>query len=133
MTSRTRLSSKQREQLYRSEIEKARAAGLGDFPICRLCSFSILPGRRWNQNHESAKPRWLGGTIDGISHEKCNFDHNYKIDTPLWAKNERIRKRHLDLKRSRTPLPGGRDDQIKKTMRGEVVDRRTGKPWGGWK
>lgn len=133
MTFRKRLSTKQREALYQSEAEKARIAGLGDFPVCAICKFPILPGRRWHVSHEQHKPHWLGGEVAGISHEKCNLDWNHTHDTPKWAKNERIRKRHLDLNRPRTPLPGGRHDQIKKTMRGEVVDRRTGQRWGGWK
>jgi hypothetical protein len=90
---RHRLTGKQREALYASEAEKAREAGNGDFPICALCHFPILPGREWNENHQGHKPRWLGGTVDGIS----------------------------------------RDDAIKKTMRGEVVDRATGEPWKGWR
>lgn len=130
---RKRLSSKQREDLYRLEVAKSRAAGLGDFPVCALCGFPILPGRKWHESHQAHKPAWLGGAPDGIAHQKCNELHNHRHDTPLWAKSERIRKNHLDIPRSRTPLPGGRDDQIKKTMGGEVVDRRTGQRWGGWK
>lgn len=123
---RRRLTSKQREALWQSEAEKACAAGLGEFPMCNICGFAILPAREWDESHDPTKPRWLGGKVTGIAHKKCNRDHNAQIDTPSFAKNERIRKRHLDFTRSRTPMAGGRDDTLKKTMRGEVVSRATG-------
>lgn len=122
--------TKQREALYKRECEKSRAAGLGDYPICRLCPLPILPGQLWDESHDKHKPRWLGGAIDGIAHRRCNRIHNNMHDTPLYAKSERQRKGFLDLKRSSTPLPGGREDRIKKTMSGRVVDRSTGQPWG---
>ncbi len=120
------LTSKQREQLYESEAEVASAAGRGEFPICRLCDLAILPGQSWDTNHEGHKPKWLGGKIDGISHRRCNALNARAYATPLYAKSERIRKRHLDFTRSRSPMPGGRDDSIKKTMSGKVVSRSDG-------
>jgi hypothetical protein len=125
MTFRRRLSSKQREQLYQAEAEKAREAGRGEFPICRLCNMPIIAGSLWDANHEANKPHWLGGEIDGISHKRCNRLHNNQVDTPLFAKSERVRKKHLDFTRSRSPMRGGRNDTIRKTMRGEVVPRLT--------
>lgn len=121
--SRDRLTAREREALYHDECHKALSEGRGEYPICRLCDLAVLPGQMWHANHQAHKPRWLGGAIDGISHARCNLRHNNQIDTPLFAKNERIRKRHLDLKRSRTPLPGGRDDRLKKRMDGTVVER----------
>lgn len=118
-----RSRTKQREALYASECEKARAAGLGDYPICRLCPLPVLSGQMWDESHDKHKPRWLGGAIDGIAHRRCNRIHNNTHDTPLFAKSERQRKRHLDFKRSAVPLPGGRDDVLKKKMSGEVVRR----------
>lgn len=128
MTFRRRLTGKQREALHESEAEKAREAGRGEHPICKLCDLPIEPGREWDENHQAHKPRWLGGAVDGISHRYCNRRHNNRHDTPLFAKSERIRKRFLDFKRSRTPMPGGRDDRIKKTFDGTVVVRATGEP-----
>src|SRR5438045_4179199 len=127
---RHRLTTKQREKLYESEAEKAREAGRGEFPICRLCDLPIIGGSLWDENHEGHKPKWLGGKVDGISHRRCNRINNQTYATPLFAKSERIRKRFMDFTRSRSPMPGGRDDSIKKTMNGKVVDRATGQPWG---
>lgn len=126
---RHRLNASEREQLWKSEADKARAEGRGDHPICKLCNFTILPGSEWHANHQSHKPRWMGGEIDGISHAKCNRRHNNQHDTPLFAKNERVRKRFMNFRSPDNPLPGGRDDPRKKTMRGKVVDRATGQPW----
>jgi hypothetical protein len=123
MTFRRRLTTKQRKALYDSEVEKARAADRGDYPICRLCDLPIMPGSFWNENHEGHKPLWLGGKVDGISHARCNRINNQTYATPLFAKSERVIKKHLDITRSRSPVPGGRDDTIKRTMSGQVVPR----------
>lgn len=128
MTFRRRLTTRQREQLYESEAEKAREAGRGDYPLCNICSFPILRGREWDQSHDPTKGRWLGGLVTGIAHRKCNRNHGAQIENPKFAKSERIRKRHMDFTRSRSPMQGGRDDTIKKTFRGEVVLRSTGEP-----
>lgn len=123
---RRRLTSKQREQLYESEAQKAREAERGEFPICRLCDQPVTRGSLWDENHSAHKPHWLGGEPDGLSHRRCNRLHNNKFDTPLFAKSERQRKRHLDFTRSRNPVPGGRADSIGKKMSGEVFRRDGG-------
>lgn len=120
---RDRLSAREREELWNAEAEKARASKRGDLPICKLCDLPVIPGSQWHANHEAHKPRWLGGVIDGISHARCNRLHNNTHDTPMFAKNERMRKRHLDFTRSDNPLPGGRDDRLKKKITGDVVRR----------
>jgi hypothetical protein len=77
----------------------------------------------WDESHEKLKPRWLGGTIDGIAHRRCNRIWNNRHDTPLYAKSERQRKGFLDLRRSSNPIPGGCEDRIKKKLNGDVVVR----------
>lgn len=119
-----RSRTKQREALYADECHKALASGRGEYPICRLCDQPIAPGSLWDINHEAHMPKWLGGAVDGISHRRCNRIHNNEVDTPLFAKNERVRRKHLDLPRSATPVPGGRGDRLKKKMNGDVVERR---------
>lgn len=126
MTFRRRLSTKQREALWQSEADKAEAAGLGVLPICNICRMPIVHGTLWDESHDPFKPLWLGGSVTGIAHRRCNRLHNNAHDTPAFAKSERVRKRFMDFTRARSPLPGGRDDDLKKTMRGEVVRRATG-------
>jgi hypothetical protein len=120
---RPRLSAKAREELWNTEAKKAREAERGDFPICVHCGLPIMPGSLWDACHQPHKARWLGGTIAGCGHARCNRDHGHKVDTPAFAKNERIRKRFMDFKRPATPLPGGRDDKLKKCIDGRVVLR----------
>jgi hypothetical protein len=54
-------------------------------------------------------------------------------DLPIIADTTRMQDRHYGIGgdgRGRNPLPGGRRDSRKRTMSGEVVDRRTGERWG---
>lgn len=129
MTFRRRLSPKQRKALYESERDKAIEAGRGTFPICNLCTLSIIGGQRWHQSHNPYLPRALGGFVDGIAHERCNLRHAHTHDVPLIAKSKRIREKFLDQRRTQTPLPGGRDDRLKRTMKGKTVLRESGEPW----
>lgn len=89
-----------------------------------------FPGQKWDESHEKRKPRWLGGKIEGLAHTRCNRLWNNQHDTPRFHKSNRQRQKHIGAFRSRTPLPGGRDDPRRKTMRGEVVSRATGERWG---
>ena len=115
--------TKQREALYADECHKALKSGRGEHPICKLCDRPITPGALWDINHQSHKPKWLGGAVDGISHRRCNRRHNNKVDTPLFAKNERMRRKHLDLPRTANPIAGGREDRLRKKLNGDVVAR----------
>lgn len=130
MTFRKRLSSKQREELYDAEIAKAQAADRGDLPICNICDLPVNGATQaWDESHQKHKPRWLGGSVDGISHRKCNRDWNNRHDTPLFAKSNRQRQRYIGAKRTSSAMSGGRDDNLKKRMDGSVVLRSTGEPW----
>lgn len=124
---RRRLTSKQREALYNSEAEKAREAGRGEFPICNICDTAIIGGSLWDESHDRHAPHWLtGASAEACAHRRCNRIHGQRHDVSLYAKSERTLKKFLDLKRSRTPMAGGRDDSIRKKMNGEVVLRATG-------
>lgn len=128
MNTRRRLTANQREQLYESEAAKSIAAARGEFPLCNICNLPVTPGQTWDESHQKHKPRWLGGEVEGIAHTKCNRSWNNQHDTPLYAKNERVRKRFLDIKRSRQSLIGSRDSNIKIRMNGPPVFRDSGRP-----
>ncbi len=120
----TRLSSTKREQLYDAESLKAREEGKGDLPICNICGLPIDGVRSaWDESHDPSIPRWLGGAVTGIAHRRCNRKHNNDHDTPLYAKSGRQRRMNIGAKRSQFPLPGGRDDRLRKKITGEVVER----------
>lgn len=124
---RRHLSAKQREQLYADECTKAKEAGRGEFPICHHCDLPIIPGQMWDAAHDKHKPNWLGGEIAGCAHSRCNRSHNNKVDTPKFAKAERVRKNFLDLKRSNSrPIVGSKRSNIKIPFHGRPIDRRTG-------
>jgi hypothetical protein len=130
---RSHLTNRQREELWDSECAKATAQGRGEHPICNLCNEPVtVPGDRWHESHNPYLPRAIGGSSDGIAHERCNLHHGHKIATPQVAKAKRVRQKFIGAFRSSRPLPGGRDDPRKKTMDG-LVDRATGEPWRGWR
>lgn len=132
MTFRKRLTSKQREDLYDAEAEKARESGRGELPICNICDCPIDGRReRWNESHDPTKPRFLGGEVTGIAHQVCNFLHNNQHDTPLYAKSARQRQKFIGANiSSGHQLPGGRSSPFKLKIGGRYpVDRVTGEPW----
>lgn len=123
---RRRLNSGQRQELYDAESQKARAKGRGLCPLCAICDLPILPGQLWHDNHDKYLPHALGGEVDGISHARCNRQHNNQIATPQVAKFKRIVRKHLDIHRSSQPMPGGKDDRLKKSFTKGTVLRVTG-------
>lgn len=124
----TRLSSSAREKLYDAEAAKAKAAGLGEHPICNICQTPIDGRRdRWHESHDPSIPKHMGGEVTGIAHERCNFQHNNEHDTPLYWKNRRVRQRHIGAKvASGKPFQGNRGSYLKKKLNGSVVIRATG-------
>lgn len=123
-----RLTTRQRRILYEDAVKAARESGR-EHPACNLCPHPILPGQLWEDSHLPV-PAALGGTARGIAHKRCNRIHGATVVVPMVAKVKRTSDKFLDIKRSRNPLPGGRDDPRKRTMGGAVVDRATGERWG---
>jgi hypothetical protein len=124
----SRLSSSAREKLYDAEAAKAKAAGLGELPICNICTTPVDGRRqRWHESHDPLIPKHMNGEVTGIAHEGCNLKHNNEHDTPLYWKNRRVRQRFIGAKvASGRPLPGGRRSFLKKKVNGQVVIRATG-------
>lgn len=123
---RRRRSAKQREELWRAEAVKAQTAGRGDYPICNLCDFPVLPARLWDESHDPAMPHAWGGTETGIAHRKCNRRHGAQVVVPMLAKAKRQWRINVGITEpgiGPNPLPGGRDDRLKRKVSGEVVAR----------
>lgn len=125
---RHRLTTKERRALYFSAVEEATKLGR-EHPACNLCPHPIKPGDSWDVSHEGA-PAALNGTRVGLAHRRCNRIHGATVVTPMVAKAKRTGDKFLDIKRSRHPLPGGRDDRVKRTISGMLIDRATGERWG---
>lgn len=127
------LSSRDREKLYDAEAAKAKAAGLGNLPICNICQTPIDGTRqRWHESHDPKIPKHLGGDVTGIAHEACNLRHNNEHDTPLYWKTRRVRQRHIGAKVPQgRPMLGTKASGVKRPFRrGPPIDRETGEPWG---
>ncbi|CAB4122649.1 HNHc domain containing protein [uncultured Caudovirales phage] len=58
----------------------------------------------------------------GPAHQTCAIEKT-KVDHSIGAKLKRVRQRHLGIKTTRSPLPGGRGSKWKKRMDGSVVRR----------
>ncbi|MBN8955251.1 MAG: hypothetical protein J0H17_01415 [Rhizobiales bacterium] len=114
---RKRLSSSAREALYDA------CRGGKEFPDCNICGQPIGKGQRWHESHDPLLPHALGGAVTGIAHARCNLDHAYEVDIPLVAKVKRQRQKDIGAFRTSRPLPGGRDDRLKKKINGRVEER----------
>lgn len=128
---RSRLSNRQREDLWDSECVKATQAKRGEYPICNICDTPIIPpADRWHESHDPYLPRALGGAVTGIAHDRCNLDHANIHDKPLIAKADRIRQKFIGAFRSSSPpIVGSKRSGIALPFRGGPIDRRTGQPW----
>ncbi len=93
--------------------------------VCHLCSLKVHPGEEWDVSHEI--PLEAGGKDDDsnwyVAHRKCHRSHTARVDAPLIAKVKRIHQRHIGAKKTRNPLPGGRNSPFKRKMDGTVVRR----------
>jgi len=90
---------------------------------CYLSGVKIMPGDKWECEHKLALA--LGG-----QHRESNLapalvaPHKIKTkaDRRMKAKNDRVRKRHLGIRKP-SRFPGSRDSAWKKKIDGTVVRR----------
>lgn len=88
------------------------------------CGCEIGPGVNWVVDHVIA-------LINGGENRESNLQplltehHKPKTrnDVRTKAKIARVKSKHLGLRRSSRPMPGGRDSPWKKTFSGKVVRR----------
>lgn len=79
--------------------------------VCCLCHQPIQAerGERWIVEH--IKPLWLGGADDstnmGPAHERCAINKTAN-EAPVKAKSDRVRAKHLGIKKPRRSIPGRR-------------------------
>ena len=93
--------------------------------VCHLCQMKVIAGEDWDVSHDI--PLAAGGKDDGsnwlVAHRKCHRVHTSKVDAPMIAKVNRIRKKHIGAKQSRSPMPFGRGSKFKRKMDGTIVRR----------
>lgn len=93
---------------------------------CCLCNLPIRAERGERFIVEHIKPLWLGGADDlsnmAPAHERCAIAKTTR-EAPIKAKSDRVRARHLGIKKSGRPMPGSRASGFKKRMDGRVERR----------
>lgn len=119
--------SRHREKLWIQDVFKARMAGRGDLPICPHCDLPVTADQAWDEAHVGT-PRCFGGKMTGVGHRRCNQLDNNQVVTPLAAKANEVRKRHLGITGpglGKSPMRCGRRSTEKKTFNGGVQPRLT--------
>jgi hypothetical protein len=85
----------------------------------------VVPGEDWDVSHDI--PLEAGGKDDAtnwfVAHRKCHRVHTSSVDMPMIAKVKRIHQKHVGAKKSRSPMPLGRDSKFKRKMDGTIVRR----------
>lgn len=91
--------------------------------VCHLSGRKIMPGEAWDLDH-------IVALVNGGSHCESNLapalrsEHRKKTasDVKQKAKNDRVRKKHLGIKK-RSSFACSRDSRWKKLIDGTVVPR----------
>lgn len=96
--------------------------------MCAICGGKIDGVReRWVLEH--LVPLSLGGADDESNmapvHEGCAMAKTFgkSGDIAKAAKAKRVKSKHLGIKKSKNPLPGGKGSKLKKKIDGSVVPR----------
>lgn len=96
--------------------------------MCAICGGKIDGVReRWVLEH--LVPLSLGGADDESNmapvHEGCAMAKTFgkSGDIAKAAKAKRVKSKHLGIKKSKNPLPGGKGSKWKKKISGGVVQR----------
>jgi 5-methylcytosine-specific restriction endonuclease McrA len=98
------MKRKRRTGLQRTKIFDAHGG------ICCLCEFKIdAPKQKWILEHK--KPLWLGGADDESNLAPAHYDcaiEKTRAEAPVKAKSDRIRARHIGIRKRRRTIPGRR-------------------------
>lgn len=118
-----------REALWQREELHGYKQGRGAKVFCNICDKEVVKFvDDFDESHDPAQPRVFGGKSVGIAHSLCNRLHGAQVVRPQVAKCDRIRKRHLGIKKpgmGRHPLAAGVLTKITRTMRGRVKPRQS--------
>ena len=91
--------------------------------LCMMCNTRLMPGKFI---YEHVRALELGGTdTDDNIRLTCLScaGQKTKKDHAMAAKAKRVKAKHLGLKKTRNPLPGGKRSKFKRKMDGTVVLR----------
>lgn len=118
--------SRQREQVWQLECLAAHKAERGQYPICVHCDLPVTPDQAWDRAHVTV-PAALGGKQVGVGHRKCNQLDNNQVVTPMVAKAEAVRKKHVGITGpglGNHPMRCGRRSRERKTFGHGVQTRQ---------
>lgn len=91
---------------------------------CEKCPTILRPGKF---QYDHVIPQEFGGesTLDNcqVLCSACHSEKTFKQDIPAIAKSNRVRAKHLGLKKSSRPMAGSRNSPWKRKMSGEIVRR----------
>ncbi|MFD2248891.1 5-methylcytosine-specific restriction endonuclease McrA [Pseudochelatococcus lubricantis] len=101
--------------------------------ICYRTGRKIRAGDKWQVDH-------IVAIINGGENRESNLapilDDAHKAktaeDVKIKAKTARLKKAHLGI-REPSRMPGSKNSKIKRKLSGQVVDRATGEPIGGFR
>lgn len=122
-----RPSATARAKLWKREALNAYLDGRGRLPICPHCDLAVMVGQAWDRCHVGA-PAWSGGKRLQVGHRLCNQLQNQKVDTPAFAKSNRVHNRHIGASGpglGKAPMRAGRRSGLTKTMRRGLQPRLT--------
>lgn len=96
---------------------------------CNICGEHVDRDEKWHESHDPSKPKCYGGKSVGVAHAHCNLRHGREVVVPNMAKADRVRAKHLGLKRpgmGRHPMRAGRRSRESKSMgKAGIVTRTT--------
>lgn len=116
-----------RAALWARESTNAYLEGRGRDPICPHCDLPVTVGQAWDRCHVGA-PRWAGGKRLQVGHRLCNQRHNNAVDTPAFAKSNRVHWRHIGASGpglGKAPMRAGRRSSVSKTFAHGLQPRLT--------
>lgn len=119
---REKLSATKRRAVFLAK------AGPDGITRCAECTRPLSLERSWEWEVDHDKDRWKGGKDEFANYGiLCTTAHCHlektKAAARLRAKADRMGNKHAFGRKSRTPLPGGRNSPVKKTMKGKVQRR----------
>ena len=92
--------------------------------ICHICGGKIHVGEQWELEHQI--PLSMGGEdVESnwyLAHTKCHKTKT-KEDMGNLSKAKRREAKNLGAKKSKTPMPFGKNSKFKRKMDGTIVER----------
>jgi 5-methylcytosine-specific restriction endonuclease McrA len=98
--------------------------------ICWRCGLKIdTLKEEWHVGHVGVAHAF-GGDKVAPEHKSCNMKDCYEVVIPAVAKSNQVWSKRNERRKSRSPMLGSKQSNMKRCVDGRVIDRRTGREWG---